>query len=58
MVPATEWDSELIADLTPKRRGLRKAEVVGVGRTTAAHQARLFGNRFDMFTVTNATRHR
>jgi hypothetical protein len=57
MSPA-QRDSKFIADLAAKRRGLRKAQVVGIGRTTTAHQTRLFGNGLDMFTVAEATRRR
>ena len=39
MSPA-QRNSKFIADLTAKRRGLRKAQVVGIGRTTTAHQTR------------------
>jgi hypothetical protein len=30
MMPATEWDRELIADLAAECTGLREAEVVGI----------------------------
>ena len=30
MMPATEWDRELVADLAAKCAGLRETEVVGV----------------------------
>ena len=48
MVSPTQGDSEFVADLTSKRRGLRKAQVVSIGRTTAAHQTRFFGNCLDV----------
>src|SRR5262249_24359707 len=56
MVSPTQGDSEFVADLTSKRRGLRKAQVVSIGRTTAAHQTRFFGNCLDVVTVANAPR--
>jgi hypothetical protein len=44
MMSAAEWDRELVAHLAAKRRRLRKSQVVGIGRTTAADQTWLFGN--------------
>jgi hypothetical protein len=44
MMSAAERDRKLIADLAAKRSPLRKAQVMGIGRTTAADQTRLFGN--------------
>jgi hypothetical protein len=39
MMPATEWDRELIADLTAKGTGLGEPEVVGVrGLAAARHE--------------------
>jgi hypothetical protein len=55
MVSATEGDGELIADLASKRQGLRKSEMVGIGKTSSADETSLLGNRFDMFTVANST---
>jgi hypothetical protein len=58
MVAPTQWDRELIADLTAKGRRLGKAQMMGIGRTPAADQASLFRNRFDMLPIANAARHR
>ena len=44
MMPSTEWNDELIADLAPECRWLGKAQVMGVSGTAAADQARLLGN--------------
>src|SRR5262249_5372737 len=44
MMPATEWDRELIADLAAKRTGLGKSEVVGVRGLAGADEARLLGD--------------
>ena len=41
MMPAAEWDRELITDLAAERAGLRKSEMVGIGGLAAAHEARL-----------------
>ena len=40
MEPA-DWHGELVADLAPERTGLGKAQVMGIGRRTTAHEARL-----------------
>jgi len=44
MVSATEWDSELIANLSAQSRGLCKPEMMRIGGTPAANQAWLFGD--------------
>src|SRR5262249_40189339 len=44
MMPATEWDRELIADLAAERTGLGETEVVGVRGLTAAQEACLLGD--------------
>jgi len=53
MMAPTKRDSKLIADLAAKRRGLRKAQMVGVRRTAAADETGLLGDRFDMLPVTD-----
>ena len=55
MAPA-QWDGEFVADLAPEGRMLRKSQVMGVGRPSAANQARLLGNRFDVIAVADPTR--
>jgi len=50
MTAAAERDGELIADLA--------AECGGVCRTSAADKTGIFGDRFDMSAVANATRGR
>ena len=37
----TDRHSELVADLSPERTGLGKAQVMRVGRCATAHEARL-----------------
>src|SRR5260370_35460610 len=44
MMPATERDRELVADVAAECTGLREAEVVGIRRLTAAHETRLLGD--------------
>jgi hypothetical protein len=56
MVPATEWDRELIADLAAKGTGLRESEMVGVRGFAAAHEARLLGDIAKVLPVAIATR--
>ena len=55
MAPA-QRDRELIADLAPECPALREAQVVGIRGLSAANQARLLGNEFDMVPVTNTAR--
>ena len=54
MMSAAQWDSKFIADLAAKRRGLCKSQVMGIGRTRAAHQTSLLGHRFER-AIANAT---
>src|SRR2546430_7697659 len=56
MMPATERDCELIADLAAKRAGLGESEVVGVRRLAAAHETCLLGDIVQMLPVAIATR--
>ena len=58
MMSPAEWDNELVTDLAPKRRCLRKAEMMGIGGTATANQARLLGNGFDVLPVANTPRRR
>ena len=44
MMAPTQWNGELIADLAPECQCLGKAQVVGVGGTATADQARLLGH--------------
>jgi hypothetical protein len=52
MVPA-QRDSELIADLATERPALREAEVMGIRRLSAANQARVPSDEFDVISITN-----
>src|SRR5262249_6517325 len=58
MMPATEWDRELIADLAAKRTGLGKSEVVGVRGLAGADEARLLGDVAKVPPVAIAPRRR
>ena len=58
MMPATEWDRELIADLAAERARLSKSEVVGVRGLAAADEARLLGDIAQVLPVAIATRSR
>src|SRR6516165_2071193 len=58
MMPAAEWDRELIADLTAERARLSKSEVVGVRGLAAAEQTRLLGDIAQVLPVAIATRGR
>ena len=56
MVPATEWDRKLIADLAAEGTGLGESEVVWVRGRAAADEARLLGDIAQVLTVAIATR--
>src|SRR6516164_4251891 len=56
MMPPTEWDRELIADLAAERTGLGKSEVVGVRGLAAAHETRLLGDIAQVIPVAIAPR--
>src|SRR5262249_34060545 len=56
MMPATEWDRELIADLAAERARLGKSEVVGVRGLAAAHETRLLGDIAQVLAVAIAPR--
>jgi hypothetical protein len=56
MVPATEWDRELIADLAAKRTGLRESEVVGIRGLAAAQETRLLSHIAQVLPVAIAAR--
>src|SRR5262245_30460834 len=56
MMPTTEWDRELVADLATKCTGLGESEVVGVRGLAAAHEARLLGDIAQVLPVAIAPR--
>lgn len=56
MVPATQWDGELIADLAAQRAALGKTQVMGIARRTAADHARLLSDESDVLTIANTPR--
>ena len=56
MMPATEWDSELIADLAAERAKLRESEVVWVRGLAAAHETRVLGDIAQVLPVAIPTR--
>src|SRR5437016_3373223 len=56
MMPSTEGDRELIADLAAERARLGKSEVVGIGWLAAADEARLLGDVTQVFPVAIAAR--
>src|SRR5215831_17354369 len=55
MMPATERDCELIADLAAERAGLGESEVVGIRRLAAAHETCLLGDIAQVLPVAIAT---
>jgi hypothetical protein len=56
MMSTAQRDRKLIADLAAKCRWLRESKMMGVRRASATNETGLFGDGFDMFAVTNATR--
>src|SRR5258708_35091572 len=56
MMPAAEWDRELIADLAAERTGLGESEAVGVRGLAAAHERRLLGDIAQVLPVAIARR--
>jgi hypothetical protein len=56
MVPATERDRKLIADLAAERTGLGKSEVVWVRGLATAQEARLLGDIAKVLPVAIAPR--
>ena len=56
MMPATEWDRELIADLAAKCAGLGESEMVGIGGLAAADEARLLHDIAQVLSVAIAPR--
>ena len=58
VMPPTERDCELIADLAAKRARLGKTEVVGIRGLAAAEETRLLGDVAQMLPAAIATRRR
>src|SRR5215813_8738240 len=56
VMPAAEWNRELIADLAAERAGLRKSEVVGVRGLAATDEARLLHDIAKVLPVAIAPR--
>src|SRR5262249_24843378 len=58
VMPATERDRELIADLAAERTGLRKSEVMGVRGLAATQQTGLLHHKAKVVPVAIAARRR
>src|SRR6516165_4417605 len=56
MMPAAEWDRELVADLAAERARLGKSEVVGVRGLATAKETRLLGDKAQVLPVAIAPR--
>ena len=52
VMAAAKGDREFVADLYPERSGLRKPQVMRIGRLSTAHEAWLRGNKSQMRFVT------
>ena len=53
MVPATQWDGELVANLSSHRAALREPKVMRVRGVPPADEASLLSNQPDMVAVTD-----
>ena len=53
MVPSTQGDGELVADLAAERPALRKAQVMGIRRLATTNQTRLLGHMSDVIPVSH-----
>ena len=56
MVPAAEWNRELIADLAAECSALREAQVMGIAGLAATNQTRLLGYTSDVVSVPHPAR--
>jgi hypothetical protein len=56
VMSSTEWDGELVADLTPHRPGLGEPQVVGICGASPANQTRLRCHEFEVGLVAEPTR--
>lgn len=56
VMSSAQGDSKFVTDLAAKRRRLRKAQVMGVGRAATANETRLLGDGFDMLPIAESTR--
>ena len=56
MMPSTERDNPLVADLSAKCAALREAQMMRIGRCAAADKAWLGRDKSQMIPVPNATR--
>ena len=56
VMSTAERHGELVADLAAERPALRKAQVMGVGRFTAADQTRLLRHKAHMVAIADAPR--
>jgi len=56
MVPAAQWDSELIAYLASERWVLDISQMMGIRGLSTANQTGLLGNRFQVESVASTAR--
>ena len=54
VVAPAQRHGELIAHFSPERAVLREPQMMGIGGSAAANQARLFGHELDVVLVTKA----
>ena len=58
MMSTAKGDCEFVADLARHRAVLGEAEVMRISGMSAAYEARLLGNEFDVFPIANAAHFR
>ena len=56
MMSSAQGNGELVADLAADCAALGKSQMVGVRRPSAADQARMFGDKRDVFAVADPAR--
>ena len=56
MMSPAQRDNKLITNFAPECPVLRETQVMGVGRSPAANQARLLGDVSDVISISNAAR--
>jgi hypothetical protein len=58
VMPATQWNRELITDFAAECGALRGAQVMGIRRASTANKTRQLSDRSDVLPIANSTRYR
>jgi hypothetical protein len=51
VMPSTQWNGELIADLSPESSALREPEMMSIRGAPTANQTGLLGNKLDVLPI-------